>query len=92
MPAPSGTHKFEFTFNSLRGNTPMQSGKLIKTIDLPPNHSIRLNIVPAALPYSNPKDWTQRMTNENAPEIEIIATVEPNPDPDEDKPCEIPKN
>ncbi|MBM9578630.1 hypothetical protein JWG45_15905 [Leptospira sp. 201903070] len=92
MPAPLGKHNYEFIFNSFQGNSHKQSGKLIKTIDLPPNHSIRLNVSPAELPYPNPKDWTQKLMNENAYEIEITATVEPNPEPDEDKPCEIPKD
>ncbi|PJZ51204.1 hypothetical protein CH380_21335 [Leptospira adleri] len=89
IPLSKGKVKYEF---QIFIRNPKQNATLIKTIDLPPKHSIRLNIVPAELPYPNPKDWTQKIENENAPEIEIVATVEPNPDPDEDKICEIPKD
>ncbi|MBM9578632.1 hypothetical protein JWG45_15915, partial [Leptospira sp. 201903070] len=44
IPLSKGKSKFEFQI-FLR--SPKQSGKLIKTIDLPPNHSIRLNVSPA---------------------------------------------
>ncbi|WOT13276.1 hypothetical protein [Leptospira interrogans] len=92
MPAPLGKRRYEFLFVYFHNNSPKQTVKLEKVIDLPPNHSIRLNVVPAKLPYPNPKDWTQKIENNNAPEVEIIAIVEPNPEPDEDKPCEIPKD
>ncbi|WP_217699497.1 hypothetical protein [Leptospira alexanderi] len=97
MPVPAGKNKLIFyvTFQAYR-----RSGSLESEFDLPPNHSIRLNFVPkdievAFVPFSeeafkDPKDRKVILKKEKI--FEIIASIEPNPEPDEDKPCEIPKD
>ncbi|PJZ52138.1 hypothetical protein CH380_16485 [Leptospira adleri] len=97
MPAPVGRNKyfFEVGFQAY-----LRSGSLESEFDLPPNHSIRLNFIPkdievqrihfADQAFKDPKDRVPMLVKERI--FEIVATVEPNPDPDEDKICEIPKD
>ncbi|MBM9578638.1 hypothetical protein JWG45_15945 [Leptospira sp. 201903070] len=97
MPAPVGRNKyvFEVDFQAYQ-----RSGILESEFDLPANHSIRLDFIPKDIevekihPYdqafTKPKDRVPMLVKERI--FEITATVEPNPEPDEDKPCEIPKD
>ncbi|ULG94523.1 hypothetical protein [Leptospira interrogans] len=97
MPTPAGSNKYSFDVDF---QAYQRSGSLESEFDLPPNHSIRLNFVPKDIevpfvPFSeeafkDPKD--RKVILKKKKIFEIIATVEPNPEPDEDKPCEIPKD
>ncbi|PJZ51205.1 hypothetical protein CH380_21345 [Leptospira adleri] len=97
MPIPVGKSKLKLVifYQATR-----RFGKLESEFDLPPNHSIRLNFIPkdievqrihfADQAFKDPKDRVPMLVKERI--FEIVATVEPNSDPDEDKPCEIPKD
>ncbi|MBM9578637.1 hypothetical protein JWG45_15940 [Leptospira sp. 201903070] len=92
MPAPVGKRTFEFVFYNRLGKRSQKSHQLFHKYNLPPNHSLRLNIVRWLPPNRDPNLWINRTFKHYDPEFEIVATVEPNPEPDEDKPCEIPKD
>ncbi|EMN73260.1 hypothetical protein Lepto1489_22225 (plasmid) [Leptospira interrogans serovar Bataviae] len=94
MPTPAGSNKYSFDVDF---QAYQRSGSLESEFDLPPNHSIRLNFVPKDIevPFSeeafkDPKD--RKVILKKKKIFEIIAIIEPNPEPDEDKPCEIPKD
>ncbi|AJR16553.1 hypothetical protein [Leptospira interrogans] len=97
MPASSGMNQYKLMIKNEKLNI---TGFKEEQIDLPPDYSIRLNfkIKEVEIEFSPPFEQTFKKEKDRTSikEIrkvyEIIATVEPNPEPDEDKPCEISKD
>lgn len=89
MPTTSGKVKYLFSFN-----TSGYAGKLRTEIDLPPNHSIRLSFKEKGIPYPDAKTIGERLANDRSRYdwYEIISTIEPTPDSDPIKPCEVKKD
>ncbi|WP_125226310.1 hypothetical protein [Leptospira neocaledonica] len=88
MPTTSGRVKYLFSFN-----TSGYAGKLRTEIDLPPNHSIRLSFKEKGIPYPDATTIGERLANDRSRYdwYEIISTIEPTPNLDPIKPCEIKK-
>nr|WP_000659476.1 hypothetical protein [Leptospira interrogans] len=96
IPIPDGDNLFEFYI----GIPKILPASLIKNILVPKGHSLILQFEVKETEISYVHLWDQAFTKpkdivpivEKKPKLEIIASVEPNPDPDEDKLCEIPKD
>lgn len=88
MPTNSGRNLYRFSFGSERTQF---SGKLWTEIDLPPNHSIRLSFKEKGIPYPEAKTIGERLANDRSryDRYEIKPTIEPTPNSDPIKPCEI---
>ncbi|TGK05902.1 hypothetical protein EHO58_09050 [Leptospira selangorensis] len=91
MPTNVGKNLYRFSFGSERTQF---SGKLQAEIDLPPNHSIRLSFKEKGIPYPDPQTFAERLENSRSANnrYEIIPTIEPTPNLDPIKPCEIKKD
>ncbi|TGM58868.1 hypothetical protein [Leptospira adleri] len=89
---PIGENKFKIEIAKFESTNNGFYSILEKSVEIPQNYSLRLILTVAGLAYKDPINWTQKFNNRLNSRIEIVATVEPNPDPDEDKICEIPKD
>lgn len=65
---------------------------MIKTLDVPPNHSIRVIFDIDGPPQEEDEDAIEKGHRRRKSEYQIPmrVTIESNPDPDEDKPYELP--
>ncbi|TGK07511.1 hypothetical protein EHO59_05255 [Leptospira semungkisensis] len=86
MPTNVGKNEYRFSFVSYGA---AHTGRLETTLDLPPNHSIRLKIIEKGAPYPNPQTAEERYANQRSKFdwYEIIPTIEANPSEDLKKPC-----
>ncbi|AJR16551.1 hypothetical protein [Leptospira interrogans] len=91
MPIPVGKTKYKFSFGV---NDPDRAAALVKTIDVPPNHSIRVVFDIGGPPQDDDEEDENviRSRDFKKKRVPIRISVEPNPEPDEDKICELPKH
>ncbi|MDV6236439.1 hypothetical protein CH379_012455 [Leptospira ellisii] len=87
MPVPVGINKYKFDFGA---DDPRRLARIIKTLNVPANHSIRIVFDIDGPPQVEPEEQEEYGQNVKKYQVPIKLTVERNPEPDIDKPCEIP--
>ncbi|TGK34924.1 hypothetical protein EHQ12_16175 [Leptospira gomenensis] len=88
MPIPVGINKYKFDFSA---NDPRRLAKIVKTLNVPPNHSIRIIFDIDGPPQVGDEVESDEGTYFKSHQIPISLEIIPNPEPDIDKPCEIPE-
>lgn len=86
---PSGTNTFRFEFGA---EEPLRIAKLIKTIDVPPDHSIRLKIDLSMVGQINKEEENHVPSEFRKYQVPILVSIERNPASERVKMCNFYRN